>query len=185
MSLKKGCAADRLSTGRATADRLDRCRSRCRRAPWFLDLATPIHRSGVRTPRSEEEKMDPEERGPRQRRSFDGAREPRRPFDDGRERTVRWPPACRPAPELQREMDAALAEVGVSTGPLPDQGFQQRQRKAFEVVRKIARGRRTARQVGVSAETSPRSLTPPISGSARSGSRAAIRRPAACATTAS
>lgn len=89
--------------------------------------------------------MDFKERGPRQRRSFDGERQPRRPFDDGRERTVRWPPACRPAPELQREMDAALAEVGVSTGPLADQGFpqrqdqgfQNRQRKAFEVVRKI------------------------------------------------
>ena len=91
--------------------------------------------------------MDLKERGPRQRRSFDDnreprrsfddGREPRRSFDDGRERTVRWPPACRPAPELQREMDAALAEVGVSTGPTPDRGYQQRQHKAFEVVRKI------------------------------------------------
>ena len=81
--------------------------------------------------------MDFKERGPRQRRSFDGGKEPRRPFEEGRERTVRWPPACRPAPELQREMDAALAEVGVSTGPLPDPTFQQRQPKAFEVVRKI------------------------------------------------
>jgi hypothetical protein len=101
--------------------------------------------------------MDLKERGPRQRRSFDDSqeprrsfghgreprrsfddgREPRRSFDDGRERTVRWPPACRPAPELQREMDAALAEVGVSTGPTPDRSYQQRQHKAFEVVRKI------------------------------------------------
>ena len=91
--------------------------------------------------------MDFKERGPRQRRSFDNSqeprrsfesgREPRRSFEDGRERTVRWPPACRPAPELQREMDAALAEVGVSTGPGSDRGFQQRQHKAFEVVRKI------------------------------------------------
>jgi hypothetical protein len=81
--------------------------------------------------------MDFKERGPRQRRSFDGGKEPRRPLDESRERTVRWPPACRPAPELQREMDAALAEVGVSTGPMPDPGFQQRQKKAFEVVRKI------------------------------------------------
>ena len=31
----------------------------------------------------------------------------------------------------------ALAEVGVSTGPTPDRGYQQRQHKAFEVVRKI------------------------------------------------
>jgi hypothetical protein len=91
--------------------------------------------------------MDLKERGPRQRRSFDDSQEPRRSFDDGREprrsfddsreRTVRWPPACRPAPELQREMDAALAEVGVSTGPTPDRNYQQRQHKAFEVVRKI------------------------------------------------
>jgi hypothetical protein len=34
-------------------------------------------------------------------------------------------------------MDAALAEVGVSTGSTPDRGYQQRQHKAFEVVRKI------------------------------------------------
>jgi hypothetical protein len=34
-------------------------------------------------------------------------------------------------------MDAALAEVGVSTGPIADGGFQQRRHKAFEVVRKI------------------------------------------------
>jgi hypothetical protein len=34
-------------------------------------------------------------------------------------------------------MDAALAEVGVSTRPAPDRSFQQRQSKAFEVVRKI------------------------------------------------
>ena len=91
--------------------------------------------------------MDLKERGPRQRRSFDDnqeprrsfdhGREPRRAYDDGRERTVRWPPACRPAPELQREMDAALAEVGVSMGPTADRGYQQRQHKAFEVVRKI------------------------------------------------
>jgi hypothetical protein len=101
--------------------------------------------------------MDLKERGPRQRRSFDHSQEPRRSFDSGREprrsfedgreprrsfedrgeRTVRWPPACRPAPELQREMDAALAEVGVSTGPIADGGFQQRRHKAFEVVRKI------------------------------------------------
>ena len=91
--------------------------------------------------------MDLKDRGPRQRRSFDNGqeprrsfengREPRRSFEDGKERTVRWPPACRPAPELQREMDAALAEVGVSTRPAPDRGFQQRQNKAFEVVRKI------------------------------------------------
>src|SRR5918995_531209 len=81
-------------------------------------------------------KMDLKDRGPRQRRSFDDGREPRRSFEDGKERTVRWPPACRPAPELQREMDAALAEVGVST-PAPERGFQQRQNKAFEVVRKI------------------------------------------------
>jgi hypothetical protein len=81
--------------------------------------------------------MDFKERGPRPRRSFDSGKEPRRPYDESRERTVRWPPACRPAPELQREMDAALAEVGVATGPLPDPTFQQRQRKAFEVVRKI------------------------------------------------
>jgi hypothetical protein len=91
--------------------------------------------------------MDLKDRGPRQRRSFDdereprrsfdNGREPRRSFDDGRERTVRWPPACRPAPELQREMDAALAEVGVSTRPAPDRSFQQRQSQAFEVVRKI------------------------------------------------
>ena len=91
--------------------------------------------------------MDLKERGPRQRRSFDDNQEPRRSFDhgreprrayeDGRERTVRWPPACRPAPELQREMDAALAEVGVSMGPTADRGYQQRQHKSFEVVRKI------------------------------------------------
>jgi hypothetical protein len=81
--------------------------------------------------------MDLKDRGPRQRRSFDDGREPRRSSDDGKERTVRWPPACRPAPELQREMDAALAEVGVSTRPAPDRSFQQRQSKAFEVVRKI------------------------------------------------
>ena len=41
------------------------------------------------------------------------------------------------APELQREMDAALAEVGVAIGPSADRGYQQRQHKAFEVVRKI------------------------------------------------
>ena len=98
--------------------------------------------------------MDLKERGPRQRRSFDDSQEPRRSFDQGREprrpfepgrerrrscreRTVRWPPACRPAPELQREMDAALAEVGVAIGPSADRGYQQRQHKAFEVVRKI------------------------------------------------
>jgi hypothetical protein len=34
-------------------------------------------------------------------------------------------------------MDAALAEVGVSIGPTADRGYQQRQHKAFEVVRKI------------------------------------------------
>ena len=71
--------------------------------------------------------MDLKERGPRQRRSFDDnraprrsfddGREPRRSFDDGRERTVRWPPACRPAPELQREMDAALAEQTPAARP--------------------------------------------------------------------
>jgi hypothetical protein len=81
--------------------------------------------------------MDFKERGPRQRRPFGDGREPRRSFDDGRERTVRWPPACRPAPELQREMDAALAEVGVSTAPVADTGFQRNRAKAFEVVRKI------------------------------------------------
>jgi hypothetical protein len=81
--------------------------------------------------------MDPKERGPRQRRSFEDGREPRRSFDESRERTVRWPPACRPAPELQREMDAALAEVGVSTAPATDGGFQRNRAKAFEVVRKI------------------------------------------------
>jgi hypothetical protein len=91
--------------------------------------------------------MDPEDRGPRQRwspqagreqrRSFEPNREQRRSFEDGRERTVRWPPACRPAPELQREMDAALAEVGVSTAPAPERGFQRNRAKAFEVVRKI------------------------------------------------
>jgi hypothetical protein len=77
------------------------------------------------------------ESGREPRRSFDNGREPRRSFEEGKERTVRWPPACRPAPELQREMDAALAEVGVSTRPAPDRSFQQRQNKAFEVVRKI------------------------------------------------
>jgi hypothetical protein len=81
--------------------------------------------------------MEFKERGPRQRRPLGDGREPRRSFDDGRERTVRWPPACRPAPELQREMDAALAEVGVSTAPAPDAGFQRNRAKAFEVVRKI------------------------------------------------
>jgi hypothetical protein len=69
------------------------------------------------------------ERGPRQRRPIDDNRD--------RERTVRWPPSCRPAPELQREMDAALAEAGVSTTPVADSGFQRNRAKAFEVVRKI------------------------------------------------
>ena len=59
------------------------------------------------------------------------------PSIQSRERTVRWPPACRPAPELQREMDAALAEAGVSTAPVADGGFQRNRAKAFEVVRKI------------------------------------------------
>ena len=78
------------------------------------------------------------ERGPRQRRSFEDGKEPRRPYDEGRERMVRWPPTCRPAPELQREMDAALAAVGVSTTPIADNtGFQRNRAKAFEVVRKI------------------------------------------------
>jgi hypothetical protein len=34
-------------------------------------------------------------------------------------------------------MDAALAEVGVSTVPAADGGFQRNRAKAFEVVRKI------------------------------------------------
>jgi hypothetical protein len=34
-------------------------------------------------------------------------------------------------------MDAALAEVGVSTAPVADTGFQRNRAKAFEVVRKI------------------------------------------------
>jgi hypothetical protein len=67
------------------------------------------------------------ERGPR----------PRRSNDDPRERTIRWPPACRPANELQREMDAALAEAGVSIAPATEVGFQRNRAKAFEVVRKI------------------------------------------------
>ena len=79
--------------------------------------------------------MDPTGRDRRQYRSYDNGREPRR-SEDGRERTVRWPPTCRPAPELQREMDAALAAVGVSTAPA-DSGFQRNRAKAFEVVRKI------------------------------------------------
>ena len=74
------------------------------------------------------------ERGPRQRRSSDDYR---RSGDDHRERTIRWPPACRPANELQREMDAALAEAGVSISPAVDGGFQRNRAKAFEVVRKI------------------------------------------------
>lgn len=49
---------------------------------------------------------------------------------------MRWPPTCRPAPELQREMDAALAAVGVSTEPA-ETGYQRNRAKAFEVVRKI------------------------------------------------
>jgi hypothetical protein len=81
--------------------------------------------------------MDLKGRGPRQRRAFEDGREPRRSSDESRERTVRWPPACRPAPELQREMDAALAEAGVSTAPATDGGFQRNRAKAFEVVRKI------------------------------------------------
>lgn len=74
------------------------------------------------------------ERGPRQRRSSDDYR---RSGDDHRERTIRWPPACRPANELQREMDAALAEAGVSIAPAVESGFQRNRAKAFEVVRKI------------------------------------------------
>jgi len=80
--------------------------------------------------------MDLTGRGRRQYRSYEDGREPRRPSNDGRERTVRWPPTCRPAPELQREMDAALAAVGVSTAPI-DNGYQRNRAKAFEVVRKI------------------------------------------------
>jgi hypothetical protein len=70
-------------------------------------------------------------------------------MDDNRdrERTVRWPPACRPAPELQREMDAALAEAGVSTTPIADPGFQRNRAKAFEGVRKI-RSRSPHRPIG-------------------------------------
>ena len=79
--------------------------------------------------------MEPTERGRRQYRSYED-REPRRPSNDGKERTVRWPPTCRPAPELQREMDAALAAVGVSTESV-DNGYQRNRAKAFEVVRKI------------------------------------------------
>jgi hypothetical protein len=87
------------------------------------------------------------ERGPRPRRPLEDGTEPRRSYDPGRERTVRWPPTCRPAPELQREMDAALAEAGVSTAPAPDNGFQRNRAKAFEVVRKI-RSRSPDRPIG-------------------------------------
>src|SRR5262245_13064952 len=86
-----------------------------RQLPLGFSGARPnLRKAGLSTPRSEEEKMDFKERGPRQRRSFDDnqeprrsfgqGREPRRSFDDGREprrsfddreRTVRWPPACR------------------------------------------------------------------------------------------
>jgi hypothetical protein len=87
------------------------------------------------------------DRGPRPRGSFEDGREPRRSYDPNRERTVRWPPTCRPAPELQREMDAALAEAGVSTAPIADTGFQRNRAKAFEVVRKI-RSRAPDRPIG-------------------------------------
>ena len=87
------------------------------------------------------------ERGPRPRGPLEDSREPRRSYDQGRERMVRWPPICRPAPELQRDMDAALAEAGVSTAPAANGGFQRNRAKAFEVVRKI-RSRAPERPIG-------------------------------------